>query len=209
MKSDSYYRDLVVDVLCEVPPTMTSPALSEARWAVDDELGRPTSPDYWRELLVDVLGELPPGPESMPIEVAREAVELELEQRRRASPIELDAELSREARRVLAHVRAGTEVGKFASGLHDMPEESWRRAVDELRSAGYRVDWTIGQVADDRAVTGGFVFLKGRERTQLPEGCERRGGVCDCGARPSAVAPRARDSRSRDLTRDDGLELEL
>jgi hypothetical protein len=90
--SDRYYRDLLIDVLDELSPMMTSPALSAARRAVDDDRPRAMSGEYWRGLLVDVLGELPPGPESMPIEAAREAVRAEFNERRRGSTPEREAQ---------------------------------------------------------------------------------------------------------------------
>ena len=102
MKSDAYYRDLLVDVLDEVSPMMISPALSLARRAVDEQRGRSTSPEYWRELLVDVLGDLPRAPESMPIDAARNAVALALAERERSSSLEVarEREPSRFAERV-------------------------------------------------------------------------------------------------------------
>ena len=92
MKSDAYYRDLLVDVLDEVSPMMISPALSLARRAVDEQRGRSTSPEYWRDLLVDVLGDLPPTPESMPIEAAWKAVAVQSAERERSFSVDVPRE---------------------------------------------------------------------------------------------------------------------
>lgn len=66
--------------------------------------------------------------------------------------------LSRPARRVLAHIRGRTITGRFACPLYDMPTHIWDSALDEVRQGGYAIAWTYGQVADDPAVTGGYVL---------------------------------------------------
>jgi hypothetical protein len=66
--------------------------------------------------------------------------------------------LSESARRALGHIRARTVQGRFASRLYYMTEERWNGALDELRRAGHEISWTLGTVADDPSVRGGWVL---------------------------------------------------
>jgi hypothetical protein len=66
--------------------------------------------------------------------------------------------LTGDDRRALAHICGRTTMGKFASGLHGWSGDRWRVAVDRLRSAGFPIRQVCGVVADDPAVTGGWVI---------------------------------------------------
>lgn len=66
--------------------------------------------------------------------------------------------LSGDASRALAHITGRTRSGLFASRLWDMGEVRWSNALLELHSAGYRIEWVNGTVADDPTVTGGWVL---------------------------------------------------
>ncbi len=68
------------------------------------------------------------------------------------------------SRRVLAHIRGRTITGRFATRLWNMSEREWDAALSELRAAGYDIRWTLGTVADEPTVTGGYV-LAGEDAT--------------------------------------------
>ena len=105
------------------------------------------SDSYYRDLLADVVGDVWPAPHSTAVKAAHAALVGEHPQ--------VEAELSAEAARVVTHVRAPTDVGKFATGLRGMSEASWRSALEKLRAAGHRTERMPGTVADDPTVTGG------------------------------------------------------
>lgn len=67
-------------------------------------------------------------------------------------------ELSEDARLALGHIRCRTRTGRFACRLWNMEPGRWGRALNEIRAAGYRIEWTHGTVADDPTVTGGWVL---------------------------------------------------
>ncbi len=115
--------------------------------------------------------------------------------RERASwDAEADPELSANARRALAHIKARTITGRFANQLYDMSQPAWRDALEELRAAGHRIEWTHGTVADDPTVTGGYVLRE-------PTSPER--GTVEVDRR---FAQRLGELR---LERDDGRGMEL
>ena len=66
--------------------------------------------------------------------------------------------LSESARPALAHIRARTMQGKFASGLYWMSAREWQAALEELRAAGHTTVWVYGTVADEPTITGGWVL---------------------------------------------------
>ena len=65
---------------------------------------------------------------------------------------------SESARLALAHIRARTRQGKFASGLYWMPASQWQAALEELRAAGQAIVWVYGTVADEPTITGGWIL---------------------------------------------------
>jgi len=102
---------------------------------------------------------------------------------RASSDGEAGRELSANATRALAHIKARTITGRFTSQLYDMSEPAWRDALEELQDAGHRIEWVPGRVADDPTVTGGYVLLEpaSREREVAeidPRFFERRGELC-------------------------------
>ena len=76
---------------------------------------------------------------------------------RSASAAEREA-LSASARLALAHIRARTRQGKFASGLYWMRSCEWHRALEELRAAGRAIVWVYGTVADEPTIRGGWIL---------------------------------------------------
>lgn len=68
--------------------------------------------------------------------------------------------LGADARRALAHIHARTVTGRFACRLYDMNESAWTAALAELRSAGYDIQWTLGTVADDPTLNGGYTLAR-------------------------------------------------
>ena len=108
---------------------------------------------------------------------------------RSASTAEREA-LSESARLALAHIRARTRQGKFASGLYWMPASEWQAALEELRAAGQAIVWVYGTVrgrADDqrrldprRAPDG-----RARERDLCSRSERERGGLA---ARPHRLS---------------------
>ena len=76
---------------------------------------------------------------------------------RSASTAEREA-LSESARLALAHIRARTRQGKFASGLYWMPASEWQAALEELRAAGQAIMWVYGTVADEPTIRGGWIL---------------------------------------------------
>ncbi len=113
---------------------------------------------------------------------------------RESCDAEADRELSANARRALAHIKARTITGRFANQLYDMSQPAWRDALEELRAAGHRIEWTHGTVADDPTVTGGYVLRE-------PASHEREAAETD-----PRFAERRRELRSE---RDDGRGMEL
>lgn len=57
-----------------------------------------------------------------------------------------------------AHIRGRTTMGKFATGLHNWSDKRWTDAIDGLTAAGHPVQPVGGTIADDPAVTRGWVF---------------------------------------------------
>ena len=115
--------------------------------------------------------------------------------RERASwDAEADRELSANATRALAHIKAPTITGRFANQLYGMSQPAWRDALEELRAAGRRIEWTHGTVADDPTVTGGYVLRE-------PASRGREAGEID-----PRFAQRRREPRGE---RDDGMGMEL
>ena len=108
---------------------------------------------------------------------------------RSASTAEREA-LSESARLALAHIRARTRQGKFASGLYWMPASEWHAALEELRAAGQAIVWVYGTVADEPTIRGGWILdehrTAERETADLCSRSEReRGGLA---ARPHRLS---------------------
>ena len=73
----SSYRDLLVDVLDDVPRTIDSPAIARARSAIDEQLRDRTglgADRYYRDLLADVVGDVWPARQSAATEAAYAAL---------------------------------------------------------------------------------------------------------------------------------------
>ena len=72
-----------------------------------------------------------------------------------ASTAEREA-LSESARLALAHIRARTRQGKFASGLYWIQASELHQALEELRASGQAIMWVYGTVADEPTIRGGW-----------------------------------------------------
>ena len=71
------YRDLLVDVLGDVPLTVDSPAIARARSAIDEQLRDRTglgADRYYRDLFADVVGDVWPTLHSAAAEAAYAAL---------------------------------------------------------------------------------------------------------------------------------------
>jgi len=101
---------------------------------------------------------------------------------RSASTAEREA-LSESARLALAHIRARTRQGKFASGLYWMQASEWHQALEELRASGQAIMWVYGTVADEPTIRGGWILHEDRT-------AERENGT-------SAHSPRESEEASR------------
>ncbi len=69
--------------------------------------------------------------------------------------------------RAFAHITGRTRQGAFAAPLWNWSEERWTTAIAPLQD-NRLIRWTLGTVADDPTVTGGWVLA--RSAAQLDDG---------------------------------------
>ncbi|MGO9973431.1 MAG: hypothetical protein ACLP01_11615 [Solirubrobacteraceae bacterium] len=78
-----------------------------------------------------------------------------------------DMSPSADVERAFAHITGRARQGAFASRLWKWSEERWTAAIAPLQDNGL-IRWTLGTVADDPTVTGGWVLAP--SAAQLDDG---------------------------------------
>jgi len=80
----------------------------------------------------------------------------------------VENEYGEDTRRALAHITGRTRQGSFANQLWNFSDERWAAAIAPLREEGL-ITWTLGTVADDPTVSGGWVLVDRVHERDSPE----------------------------------------